>query len=68
MSRLYSSKKIIQVLKKNGFVQVNQKGSHIKFQKEAKIVIVPHPKSEIPMGTLYSILRQCGLTKDDFKK
>ena len=68
MSRLYSSKQIIQVLKKNGFTQISQKGSHIKLRKEENIVIVPHPKAEIPMGTFYSILRQCGLTREDFKK
>jgi predicted RNA binding protein YcfA (HicA-like mRNA interferase family) len=68
MSRLYASKQIIQVLKKNGFTQISQKGSHVKFRKEDKIVIVPHPKGEIPMGTFYSILRQCGLARDDFKE
>ena len=66
MSRLYSSKRIIQILLRHGFVHISQKGSHIKLQKEDKIVIVPHPKSEVPMGTFYSILRQSGLTRDDF--
>ena len=67
MSKLYSSKDIIAALLKNGFVQVGQKGSHKKFRKEGFTVIVPDPKKEIPMGTFFSILRQSGLKKEDFR-
>ena len=67
MHRLLSSKEIIRVLEQNGFIFVSQKGSHKKFKKEKRIVIVPHPKKEIPRGTLASILRQAGIDKDDFK-
>ena len=52
-----------------GFVQVGQRGSHIKFSKEAaegiRTVIVPHHR-EIAVGTLRSILRQAGLSTDEF--
>jgi predicted RNA binding protein YcfA (HicA-like mRNA interferase family) len=68
MSKLYSSKHIIAVLHKNGFVQIGQKGSHKKFRKEDYTVIVPDPRKEIPMGTFFSILRQSGLKKENFKK
>jgi predicted RNA binding protein YcfA (HicA-like mRNA interferase family) len=68
MSRLFSSKHIIQVLLKNGFTQVSQKGSHRKFRKAEKVVIVPDPRKEIPMGTFYSILRQSGLKREGFEK
>jgi len=68
MSKLYSSKYVIAVLLKNGFVQVGQKGSHKKFKKEGYTVIVPDPRKEIPMGTFFSILRQSGLKKKDFEK
>ncbi|GET29322.1 type II toxin-antitoxin system HicA family toxin [Prolixibacter sp. SD074] len=67
MSKLSSSKQIIKALKKNGFVFVSQRGSHVKFKKGNKIVIVPSPKKEIPMGTFRSIIRQSGLNQDDFK-
>ena len=67
MHRLLSSKEIIRVLEQNGFIFVSQKGSHKKFKKEKRIVIVPHPKKEIPRGTLASILRQAGIDKNDFK-
>ena len=68
MSKLYSSKYIIAVLRKNGFVQTGQKGSHKKFEKEGFTVIVPDPRKEIPMGTFFSIMRQSGLKKKDFEK
>jgi len=68
MSKLYSSRLVITVLKRNGFVQVGQKGSHKKFKKEDCTVIVPDPKKEIPMGTFFSILRQSGLKREEFDK
>lgn len=68
MSRLFSSQEIIRILENHGFVQVGQKGSHIKLRKENKTVIVPHPKKVIPVGTFHSILRQSGMKKEDFEK
>ncbi|MBI1974545.1 MAG: type II toxin-antitoxin system HicA family toxin [Candidatus Zambryskibacteria bacterium] len=69
MPKLYSSKRIIKVLGKNGFVVISQKGSHLKlFSKSGRlVVIVPANKKEIPVGTFYSILRQSKLSKEDFK-
>jgi predicted RNA binding protein YcfA (HicA-like mRNA interferase family) len=31
-----------------------------------RIVIVPHPKKELPIGTTRSTIRQAGLTPKDF--
>ncbi|MGA9772496.1 MAG: type II toxin-antitoxin system HicA family toxin [Blastocatellia bacterium] len=57
-------------LKAAGFEIVGQKGSHIKFAKTTATgtltAIVPH-HSEVAIGTLRSILRQAGLTPDEFK-
>jgi len=66
MSKLPSSKQIIKALKANGFVFVSQKGSHAKLKKGSRTVIVPSPKKEIPLGTFRSIIRQSGLTKENF--
>jgi predicted RNA binding protein YcfA (HicA-like mRNA interferase family) len=66
MSKLPSSKQIIKALKDNDFVFFSQRGSHAKFKKGNRIVIVPSPKKEIPMGTFRSIIRQSGLTREDF--
>jgi len=69
MPRLHSSRKIIRVLKENGFDITSQKGSHVKLVSERKkfIVIVPANRKEIPMGTFNSILRQSKLSKEDFE-
>ena len=67
MRRLLSSKEIIRILKQNEFTFVSQKGSHKKFKKDKRVVIVPDPKKEIPRGTLSSIIRQSGIDKNDFK-
>ena len=57
-------------LKAAGFEIVSQKGSHIKFAKTTDrgtlTAIVPH-HNEVAIGTLRSILRQAGLTPDEFR-
>jgi predicted RNA binding protein YcfA (HicA-like mRNA interferase family) len=67
MPNLLSSQEIIRILQQKGFAFVSQKGSHKKFKKANRIVIIPDPKKEIPKGTFASILRQSGLDKDDFR-
>ena len=67
MSKLPSSRLIIKILEKNGFEFVSQRGSHKKFRKGNRMVIVPDPRKEIPIGTFRSIIRQSGLTLEDFK-
>jgi len=64
--KLPSSIEIIAVLLSHGFEKVSQKGSHHKYCKGNRIVIVPSPKKEIPIGTLQSIIKQAGLTREDF--
>jgi len=66
MSKLPSSKQIVKVLDINGFKFISQKGSHAKYRKGSRTVIVPSPKKEIPLGTFRSIARQAGLTHEDF--
>jgi len=66
MPKLCSSRHIIAVLLKKGFVEIDQTGSDKKFRKDDGTVIVPSPRKEIPHGTFASILRQSGLNKSDF--
>lgn len=58
-------------LRAAGFVEVSQKGSHVKFSKTTsdgtRVAIVPHHR-EITVGTLYNILDQAGLTPNEFEK
>jgi predicted RNA binding protein YcfA (HicA-like mRNA interferase family) len=54
---------IISALKADGWEQVAQKGSHVQFKHSIKTgrVTVPHPKKDIPIGTLRSIEKQAAL-------
>jgi predicted RNA binding protein YcfA (HicA-like mRNA interferase family) len=57
------SQDIIKALKSDGWKQVAQKGSHVQFKHPVKPgrVTVPHPKKDIPPGTLRSIEKQAGM-------
>jgi predicted RNA binding protein YcfA (HicA-like mRNA interferase family) len=54
---------IIAALKNDGWYEVATKGSHVQFKHPTKLgrVTVPHPKRDIPVGTLKSVERQSGL-------
>ncbi len=54
------SRKIIKRLKAEGFELVAVAGSHHKFRKGSKTVIVPHPKKDLPLGTARAIAKQAG--------
>jgi predicted RNA binding protein YcfA (HicA-like mRNA interferase family) len=63
-----SGKELIAVLKKAGFVEVRQKGSHVSLQKvtSEKIFKTVFPlHGELAKGTLIDILVQTGLSRDD---
>jgi len=66
-----SGREVIKVLKKIGFEEKRQKGSHIILAKETgegkKGVVVPNHK-EIDKGTLLEIIRQSGLKREEFLK
>ncbi|MEQ8741908.1 type II toxin-antitoxin system HicA family toxin [Parasphingorhabdus sp.] len=55
-----SSKQIIRRLRKEGFELVSVRGSHHKYRKDDRIIIVPHPKKDLPVGTARSIARMAG--------
>ena len=72
MSKTFSGKAIIKILEKHfGFIQVSQKGSHIKLERNLDggscITIVPNHK-EIQSGTLLGILELAKVEKKDFLK
>lgn len=54
------SREIVRRLKRGGFMLVSVSGSHHKFRKDGKTVIVPHPKKDLPLGTARAIARQAG--------
>ena len=56
------SRRIVRRLLADGFMLVSAKGSHHKFAKNGRTVIVPHPKKDLPSGTARAIARQAGWT------
>ena len=58
-----SSRELIRELLADGWFEVAQRGSHVQFKHPTKAgrVTVPHPKKDLPPGTVASIRRQAGL-------
>jgi predicted RNA binding protein YcfA (HicA-like mRNA interferase family) len=64
-----SGERVIRALKRAGFAELRQKGSHVSLEKRVgeqvfKTVVPMH--SELSKGTLSDILKQCGLKLDEF--
>lgn len=62
---------VIKRLKKAGFIAVRQKGSHVRLEKSIgeKIIKLTIPlHSEVKKGTLNKIIKDAGLTLEEFKK
>jgi len=57
------SRDIIKELKRDGWYEVSQVGSHKQFKHPRKKgrVTLPHPKKDVPIGTLKSIEKQAGI-------
>ncbi len=58
-----NSRSIVKQLKKDGWKHIRTTGDHFHFHHSKKpgIVTVPHPKKDIPIGTVKSIERQSGI-------
>lgn len=55
------------MLERGGFAQISQRGSHVKLRNpEGRTAIVPLHR-ELAPGTLRSILRQAGLSVEEFR-
>ena len=63
---LRDSRDIIARLLREGFVLKSVRGSHHKYFHSAlrRTVIVVHPKSDLPPGTVRAIYKQAGWAKD----
>ena len=58
-----NSNKLIQMLEDAGWKEVRCKGSHHQFKHPEKqfVITIPHPKKDLPIGTVTSILKAAGL-------
>jgi predicted RNA binding protein YcfA (HicA-like mRNA interferase family) len=66
-----SGRELIKILAKAGYVPVRQRGSHIRLEhttdpERKKITVPDHPV--IGKGLIHKILRDAGLTLDEFIK
>ena len=57
------SREMIRMIEEDGWYLVAVKGSHHQYKHSAKTgrVTVKHPDSDLPKGTINSILKQAGL-------
>ena len=70
MPRPLPYREVVRRLRAAGFIEDRQTGSHVMFVKMtyAGEVLVPVPRHrELQRGTLSSILRQAGLSVDEFE-
>jgi len=54
---------LIKMIEADGWYEVRVSGSHHHFKHPSKkgLVTIPHPKKDLPNGTVKSILKQAGL-------
>jgi predicted RNA binding protein YcfA (HicA-like mRNA interferase family) len=56
-----SSKEMIKLLERHGFVIVSTRGSHCKLRKDDRVVIVPLNRDPLRIGTQSDILAKAGI-------
>jgi predicted RNA binding protein YcfA (HicA-like mRNA interferase family) len=58
-----TSREIIRLLEADGWFQVHASGSHHQFKHPTKPgrTTVPHPRKDVPIGTIKSIEKQSGV-------
>ncbi len=55
----------IRALERIGFVVVRQRGSHVVMRKDSMGCVIPNHK-ELKSGTLVGLLRQAGVSMEEF--
>ena len=72
MSRLprVSPREVVAALKRAGFDELRQRGSHLHLYNQhlERVVTVPMHRGTLNPKTLSSILRQAGLAADQFRE
>jgi predicted RNA binding protein YcfA (HicA-like mRNA interferase family) len=64
----FTPREVIARLKRAGFDQVRQTGSHIFLRHpDGRLTFVAMHRGDIPAGTMRKILKQAQLTEDQFK-
>lgn len=68
--RVLTPKQLIKILEKLGFQLDHSTGSHFIFYepKNKRRAVVPVHAKDLPKGTMISILKQAGITKEELEK
>lgn len=65
-----NGRQIIKALQRGGFELLRVSGSHHALRKrgvpQSKVIVPVHGAADIPPGTVASILKQAGLTAEEF--
>lgn len=62
-------KEVVKILVRFGFVEKRTTGSHVilKNATTGKIIVVPvHGNKDVKRGTLFAIIKEAGLTLEEF--
>lgn len=62
-----SGAEVVRALRRLGFEQVRQSGSHVILRRESKGCVVPL-HAEIKVGTLAGVLRQAEVSTEEFMR
>jgi predicted RNA binding protein YcfA (HicA-like mRNA interferase family) len=66
---IFSGEEVVRIMESEGFVRARQKGSHLMMQRRTDYgtITVPVPLHRtVRLGTLQSIIRQSGISRDRF--
>jgi len=66
----FKPRQLIKKFEKAGYVIDRQKGSHVILyhSEQRKRLTIPMHVKDLPKGTLLSIIKQSGLTRNEFLK
>ena len=62
--RKLTAREVLDILKKDGWYVVAQKGSHVQLKhpkKKGKVTVPVHKGKVLPIGTIKSIFKQAGI-------
>ncbi|MCL5109969.1 MAG: type II toxin-antitoxin system HicA family toxin [Chloroflexi bacterium] len=66
-----TAQQVLRVMRKDGWTEVRRSGSHVSLRHPSKpgLVVIPmHSARTVRLGTLAKILKDAGLTVDEFRR
>lgn len=61
--------RVAKALQRAGFVEDHQKGSHLTMRHpDGRRAVIPMHTKTVPLGTLHDIIKEAGLTVEEFHR